>query len=138
MAVSLATSILVVDDSPTTVRIIRNLLARIGFRKIDDAPNGLDALVKMSERTYHLIIADWNMEPMSGYELLKQIRNDPHLARTPVILMTAEPRAEQVVAAKKAGANNYVSKPFTAEALKAKIESSFVSSNHCKPEQTHP
>lgn len=138
MAVSLATSILVVDDSPTTVRIVRNLLARIGFRKIDDAPNGLDALVKMSERTYHLIIADWNMEPMSGYELLKQIRNDPHLARTPVILMTAEPRAEQVVAAKKAGANNYVSKPFTAEALKAKIESSFVSSNHCKPEQTHP
>jgi two-component system chemotaxis response regulator CheY len=138
MAVSLAISILVVEDSPTTVRIIRSLLARIGFRKVDDAPNGLDALVKMSERTYHLIIADWNMEPMSGYELLKQIRSDPNLGRTPVILMTAEPRAEQVVAAKKAGANNYVSKPFTAEALKAKIESSFVSPNHCRLEQTHP
>jgi two-component system chemotaxis response regulator CheY len=138
MAVSLAISILVVEDSPTTVRIIRNLLARIGFRKVDDAPNGLDALVKMSERTYHLIIADWNMEPMSGYELLKQIRSDPHLGRTPVILMTAEPRAEQVLAAKKAGASNYVGKPFTAEALKAKIESSFVSSNHCRLEQTHP
>jgi two-component system chemotaxis response regulator CheY len=138
MAVSLAISILVVEDSPTTVRIIRNLLARIGFRKVDDAPNGLDALVKMSERTYHLIIADWNVEPMSGYELLKQIRSDPNLGRTPVILMTAEPRAEQVVAAKKAGANNYVSKPFTAEALKAKIESSFVSPNHCRLEQTHP
>lgn len=138
MAVSLAISILVVEDSPTTVRIIRNLLARIGFRKVDDAPNGLDALVKMSERTYHLIIADWNMEPMSGYELLKQIRSDPHLGMTPVILMTAEPRAEQVLAAKKAGASNYVGKPFTAEALKAKIESSFVSTNHCRLEQTHP
>jgi two-component system chemotaxis response regulator CheY len=111
---------------------------RIGFRKVDDAPNGLDALVKMSERTYHLIIADWNMERMSGYELLKQIRNDPHLGRTPVILMAAEPRAEQVLAAKKAGASNYVSKPFTAEVLKAKIESSFVSSNHCRLERIHP
>jgi two-component system, chemotaxis family, chemotaxis protein CheY len=138
MAVSLAISILVVDDSPTTVRIIRNLLARVGFRKVDNAPNGLDALVKMSEKIYHLIIADWNMEPMSGYELLKQIRNDPHLGRTPVILMTAEPRAELVLAAKKAGASNYISKPFTAEALKAKIESSFVSSNHCRLGQIQP
>jgi two-component system chemotaxis response regulator CheY len=138
MAVSLSISILVVDGSPTTVRIIRNLLARIGFRKVDDAPNGLDALVKMSERTYHIIIADWNMEPMSGYELLKQIRNDPQLGRTPVILMTAEPRAEQVLAAKKAGASNYVGKPFTAEALKAKIESSFVSSNRCRLERVQP
>ena len=138
MASYLSKPVLVVDDSQTTVRVVRSLLARIGFKDIDDATNGMAALSKMIEKPYGIVIADWNMEPMSGYELLKQIRNDPHLARTPVILMTAEPRAEQVVAAKKAGANNYVSKPFTAEALKAKIESSFVSSNHCKPEQTHP
>jgi two-component system chemotaxis response regulator CheY len=91
----------------------------------------------MSERTYHIIIADWNMEPMSGYELLNQIRNDPHLGRTPVILMAAEPRAEQVLAAKRAGASNYVSKPFTAEVLNAKIESSFVSSNQRRLERIH-
>ena len=122
--------VLVVDDSQTTVRIVRTLLSRIGFKHVDDAPDGLAALVKMSERKYDLVIADWNMEPMNGYELLKQVRSDPRFAKTRIILMTAESNAEHVVAAKKAGANNYIGKPFTAEALKAKIDSSFIGSGH--------
>ena len=119
------TSILVVDDSLTAIRIVRGLLSKIGFRRVDGAANGLEALVKMSEKQYDLIIADWNMEPMSGYELLKQVRGDPHFAKTRVILMTAESKAEQVIAAKKAGAC-YIRKPFTAEMLKQKIDASFL------------
>ena len=80
----------------------------------------------MSEKKYDLVIADWRMEPMSGYELLKQIRGDAQFAATRVIIMAAERKPEQVVAAKKAGANNYIGKPFTAEALKAKIAAAFL------------
>ena len=126
MVAYLSMPVLVVEDSQPTVRILRTLLSRIGFKHVDDAPDGLAALVKMSERKYDLVIADWNMEPMNGYELLKQVRSDPRFAKTRIILMTAESNAEHVVAAKKAGANNYIGKPFTAEALKAKIDSSFL------------
>jgi two-component system chemotaxis response regulator CheY len=112
----------VVDDSQTTVRVVRSLLARIGFKDIDDAPNGMAALTKMIEKPYGIVIADWNMEPMSGYELLKQVRRDPRLAATRYILMTAELNASHVIAAKKAGASNYILKPFTDEVLRSKIE----------------
>ena len=125
MACHLAMSILVVEDNHTTVRIIHNLLSQIGFKHVDDAPNGLEALVKMSEKKYDLVIADWNMEPMSGFELLRQVRGDPHFAGVRFIMMTDHTKGERVVAAKKAGASNYIGKPFTAEALKAKIEASF-------------
>jgi two-component system chemotaxis response regulator CheY len=111
---------LVVDDSPTTVTVIRKLLSHIGFKSIDDAANGLQALVKMSERRYDLLIADWNMEPMNGYELLKQIRSDQHFAKTRVIIMSAQSKTEHVVAVKKEGAS-YIRKPFTADALREKI-----------------
>src|SRR5438128_8170659 len=130
MAVQLAMPILVVEDHRTTVQIVRSLLCQIGFKHVDDAPDGLAALVKMSEKKYDLVIADWNMEPMSGYELLKQVRDDPHLARTPFIVMTAGSRTEQVVAAKKAGVSSYLGKPFTAEELKAKIVASFRDFSH--------
>ena len=130
MAANLSMPVLVVEDSQTTVRIVRALLSRIGFKHVDDAPDGLTALVKMSERKYDLVIADWNMEPMNGYELLKQVRSDPRFAKTRIILMTAESNGEHVVAAKRAGASNYIGKPFTAEALKAKIDSSFLGSGH--------
>jgi two-component system, chemotaxis family, chemotaxis protein CheY len=114
--------VLVVDDSQTTVRVVRSLLARIGFKDIDEAFNGMAALAKMTEKPYGIVIADWNMEPMSGYELLKQIRRDPRLAATRYILMTAELNASHVIAAKKAGASNYILKPFTDEVLRSKIE----------------
>ena len=122
MASYLGKPVLVVDDSQTTVRVVRSLLARIGFKDIDEAFNGMAALVKMTEKPYGIVIADWNMEPMSGYELLKQVRANPRLATTRLILMTAELNASHVIAAKKAGASNYILKPFTDEVLRSKIE----------------
>ena len=122
MASYLGKPVLVVDDSQTTVRVVRSLLARIGFKDIDDASNGMAALTKMTEKPYGIVIADWNMEPMSGYELLKQVRANPRLATTRLILMTAELNASHVIAAKKAGASNYILKPFTDEVLRSKIE----------------
>jgi two-component system chemotaxis response regulator CheY len=122
MASYITKQVLVVDDSQTTVRVVRSLLARIGFKDIDDAPNGMAALTKMIEKPYGIVIADWNMEPMSGYELLKQVRRDPRLAATRYSLMTAELNASHVIAAKKAGASNYILKPFTDEVLRSKIE----------------
>jgi two-component system chemotaxis response regulator CheY len=126
MPLSPSLSILVAEDSQTALRIVRNILAHLGFRRVDLAENGLDALVKMAERKYDLIIADWNMEPMSGYELLRQIRADRRLAKIPVVLMTAASTAENVLAAKKAGATSFIAKPFTAEALLEKLQSSLL------------
>jgi two-component system chemotaxis response regulator CheY len=122
MASYLSKPVLVVDDSQTTVRVVRSLLARVGFKDIDDASNGMAALAKMTEKSYGIVIADWNMEPMSGYELLKQVRANPQLSTTRLILMTAELNASHVIAAKKAGASNYILKPFTDEVLRMKIE----------------
>ncbi|MDJ1157887.1 response regulator [Chelatococcus sp. SYSU_G07232] len=122
MAVDLSMPILVVDDYQTMVRIIRNLLKQIGFEDVDEASDGTTALAKMRERRYALVISDWNMEPMTGYELLQQVRADATLNHTPFIMVTAESKTENVVAAKKAGVNNYIVKPFNAQTLKAKIE----------------
>eukprot|EP01037_Dinobryon_pediforme_P033139 gene33139-38447_t len=123
MALDLNMPILVVDDYKTMIRIIRNLLKQLGFDDVDDASDGTEALGKMKERKYGLVISDWNMEPMTGYELLKQIRADSGLNRTPFIMVTAESKTENVIAAKKAGVNNYIVKPFNAQTLKGKIES---------------
>jgi two-component system, chemotaxis family, chemotaxis protein CheY len=130
MSLNQAMPILVAEDSEAAALIVRMLLWRAGFKNVDTAPDGLAALVKMSEKKYDLVIADWQMEPMSGYELLKQIRGDAQFAATRVIIMAAEPKTEQVVAAKKAGANNYIGKPFTKEALKAKIAAAFLAFSH--------
>ena len=119
-------SVLVVDDYSTMVRIIRNLLRQLGFADVDDASNGELALAKMHTKRYGLVISDWNMEPMTGYELLRQVRSDPGLQETPFIMVTAESKTENVIAAKKAGVNNYIVKPFNAQTLKAKIEAVFL------------
>jgi len=125
MAVDTSMSVLVVDDYKTMIRIIRNLLKQIGFEDVDEASDGTEALSKMKERKYGLVISDWNMEPMTGYELLKEVRSDPSLTRTPFIMVTAESKTENVIAAKKAGVNNYIVKPFNAQTLKGKIEAVF-------------
>jgi two-component system chemotaxis response regulator CheY len=125
MAFDTSMPILVVDDYNTMVRIIRNLLRQLGFTDVDDAADGSAALEKMQDRKYGLVISDWNMEPMTGYELLKQVRANPQTAATPFIMITAESKTENVVAAKQAGANNYIIKPFNAETLKHKIEAVF-------------
>ena len=125
MDVDLSMPVLVVDDYSTMVRIIRNLLRQLGFADVDDASNGEVALAKMHTKRYGLVISDWNMEPMTGYELLKQVRSDPNISSTPFIMVTAESKTENVIAAKQAGVNNYIVKPFNAATLKSKIEAVF-------------
>lgn len=125
MAVDLSMPVLIVDDYNTMVRIIRNLLRQLGFEHIDDANDGSEALAKMQQFKYGLVISDWNMEPMTGYALLQQVRSDPALAKTPFIMVTAESKTENVIAAKKAGVSNYIVKPFNAQILKSKIDSIF-------------
>lgn len=125
MSVDLSMPILVVDDYKTMIRIIRNLLKQLGFSDVDDAADGSEALGKAQAKKYGLIISDWNMEPMTGYELLKEIRADERLGKTPFIMVTAESKTENVIAAKKAGVNNYIVKPFNAATLKSKIDAVF-------------
>jgi len=125
MAVDLSMRVLVVDDYNTMIRIIRNLLKQLGFQHIDDANDGSAALTKMRDNKYGLVISDWNMEPMTGYDLLKEVRSDPALAQTPFIMVTAESKTENVIAAKKAGVSNYIVKPFNAQTLKTKIDAVF-------------
>jgi len=121
MAVDLSMPVLVVDDYKTMIRIIRNLLKQLGFTNVDDAADCTEALAKMKGKKYGLVISDWNMEPMTGYELLKEVRSDDQLKPTPFIMITAESKTENVIAAKKAGVNNYIVKPFNAATLKTKI-----------------
>jgi len=125
MAVDVAMPILVVDDYATMIRIIRNLLKQLGFNDVDDASDGTEALEKISTKQYGLVISDWNMEPMTGYELLKVVRSGSATARMPFIMVTAESKTENVIAAKKAGVNNYIVKPFNAQTLKGKIDAVF-------------
>jgi two-component system chemotaxis response regulator CheY len=125
MALDPSTPVLVVDDYKTMIRIIRNLLKQLDFANVDEASDGTSALNMMREKDYGLIISDWNMEPMTGYELLREVRTDDHLSRTPFIMVTAESKTDNVIAAKKAGVNNYIVKPFNAATLKSKIDAIF-------------
>ncbi|MGL4442635.1 MAG: response regulator [Alsobacter sp.] len=125
MQIDSSTPILVVDDYQTMIRIIRNLLKQLGFEDVDDATDGVEAMSKLRQRKYGLIISDWNMEPMTGFELLKTVRSDDALKTTPFIMVTAESKTDNVIAAKKAGVNSYIVKPFNAQTLRTKIESIF-------------
>ncbi len=125
MAVDLSMQVLIVDDYKTMLRIIRNLLKQLGFEDVDDASDGSAALAKMREKRYGLVISDWNMEPMTGYDLLREVRANPGLSQTPFIMITAESKTENVIAAKKAGVSNYIVKPFNAATLKTKMEAVF-------------
>ena len=121
MSVDLDMPILIVDDYKTMLRIIRNLLKQIGFQNVDEATDGKAALEQLRQRQYGLVISDWNMEPMSGLDLLRQVRADESLRPVPFIMVTAESKTENVVAAKEAGVNNYIVKPFNAATLKNKL-----------------
>jgi two-component system, chemotaxis family, chemotaxis protein CheY len=122
MALDNSMPILVVDDYQTMVRIIRNLLKQLGFEDVDEAADGTQALSKLKQKRYGLVISDWNMAPMTGYELLRNVRGDEALRNLPFIMVTAESKTENVIAAKKAGVNNYIVKPFNAQTLRSKIE----------------
>lgn len=125
MGMDLNMNVLIVDDYKTMLRIVRNLLTQIGFKNIDEATDGKMALSKITQKKYGLVISDWNMEPMTGLDLLKQVRSNDNLKSIPFIMVTAESKPENVVAAKQAGVNNYIVKPFNAETLKGKIASVF-------------
>jgi two-component system, chemotaxis family, chemotaxis protein CheY len=125
MALDTSVPVLVVDDSGMMINILRTLLRQIGFVDVDDANDGNAALAQMRRKRYGLVISDWNMEPMSGYEFLREVRRDENLKRTLFIMVTGEAKTEHVIAARRAGVNNYIVKPFTAQALKIKIESVF-------------
>ena len=125
MTTDFSMPILVVDDYNTMVRIIRNLLKQIGYENVDDAANGEIALQKIKEKQYGLIISDWNMEPMTGFQLLQKVREERWSAETPFIMVTAESKTDNVVAARRAGVNHYIVKPFNAATLKAKIDTVF-------------
>lgn len=123
MTVDKNMNILVVDDYNTMRRIIRNLLKQLGFNHVEEAAHGGEAIVKLREKPYGLVISDWNMEPVTGLELLKQVRADAQLKNIPFIMVTAESKPENVIAAKQAGVSNYIVKPFNAETLKTKMTS---------------
>ncbi len=115
-------NVLIVDDYKTMLRIIRNLLKQIEFNNVDEASDGAEALSKLRCGNYGLVISDWNMQPMTGLELLQEVRQDSRLKSLPFIMITAESKTENVVAAKQAGVSNYIVKPFNAETLREKIE----------------
>ena len=125
MGLNLSLPVLVVDDASTMIRIVSTMLRQIGFTDIDEVQGGATALTKMRIKRYGLVISDWNMEPITGIDLLRQVRADPELGEIPFIMVTAETRTKNVIAAKDAGVSNYIVKPFTAQMLKAKIDAVF-------------
>jgi two-component system, chemotaxis family, chemotaxis protein CheY len=123
MSVDMKMNVLIVDDYATMLRIIKNLLKQLGFDNVDEATDGSKALQMLKMKDYGLVISDWNMEPMTGLDLLKEVRKDDKLKKIPFIMVTAESKTENVVLAKEAGVSNYIVKPFNADTLKGKIAS---------------
>lgn len=119
---NLKIKVLVVDDFPTMRRIVKNLLKQLGFENIDEAEDGAQALGKLKGGGYGLVVSDWNMPVMEGIDLLKHVREDETLKSIPFLMVTAEAEKDKVITAIKAGVDNYVVKPFTAEILKEKLE----------------
>lgn len=117
--------ILSVDDFSTMRRIVKNILKQLGYTNVDEAENGAAALEAMREKSYDLVISDWNMPVKSGIELLREVRSDPSLKETPFLMVTAEAEKDNVVEAMEAGVSNYVLKPFTAKTLEEKMSGIF-------------
>ncbi len=123
MTIDKTMNVLIVDDYKTMLRIIRNLLKQIEFNNVDEASDGSEALGMLRAGNFGLVISDWNMQPMTGLQLLQEVRADAKLKTTPFIMITAESKVENVVAAKQAGVSNFhIVKPFNAETLRDKIE----------------
>jgi two-component system, chemotaxis family, chemotaxis protein CheY len=114
-------NILIVDDYKTMLRIIHSLLTQLGFNNIDEASDGSMAIEMIKEKKYELIISDWNMKPTTGLELLKNVRANENIKNIPFLMITAESKIENIMAAKQAGVSNYIVKPFNAETLKTKL-----------------
>ncbi len=125
MPADLNMQILVVDDFSTMRRIVKNILRQLGYNNVVEADDGTTAMVKLKTTKIDFVITDWNMPKMTGLELLKQIRADPELKSMPVLMVTAEALQENILAAVKAGVNNYVVKPFDAQTLSDKMAKIF-------------
>ena len=125
MSLPLVTKILVVDDFESMRRIVKQVLNDLGFRDITLADDGATALPLLKSGDFGFLITDWNMPQMEGIDLVKAVRADPRLKSMPVLMVTAEAKREQIIQAARAGVNDYIVKPFTAETLKAKIEKIF-------------
>jgi two-component system chemotaxis response regulator CheY len=123
MAADKSMNVLVVDDYKSMVRIVRGMLNQLGFVNVDDAPDGAAAMALLKEKDYGLVLSDWNMQPVTGLELLKQVSAEERTKKTPFVMVTAEAKVENVIAARQAGVNNYVIKPFTLAVLKQKLTS---------------
>jgi two-component system chemotaxis response regulator CheY len=117
--------ILVVDDFPTMRRIIKNLLKDLGFENVDEAEDGVMGLEKLRNGNFDFVVSDWNMPNMDGLAMLQQIRATESLAKLPVLMVTAEAKKENIIAAAQAGASGYVVKPFTAATLEEKLNKIF-------------
>jgi two-component system chemotaxis response regulator CheY len=117
--------ILVVDDFSTMRRIVKNVLKQLGYSNIEEAENGEHAYVLLKTGGFQFVVSDWNMPVMDGLQLLTTVRGDPDLKGTPFLMVTAEAEKEKIIAAVKAGVNNYIVKPFTAETMKSKIDKIF-------------
>ena len=120
-----STNVLIVDDYKTMLRIIRNLLKQLEFDNVEEATDGQEALAKLRAGSFGLVISDWNMPNMDGLTMLQHIRADAALAKLPVLMVTAEAKKENIIAAAQAGANGYVVKPFTAATLDEKLNKIF-------------
>ncbi len=116
---------LIVDDFSTMRRIVRNLLKELGFLNVDEAEDGVAALARLSNEQFDFVITDWNMPNMDGYALLQAIRKSPQLKHLPILMITAEAKKENIVAAAQAGANGYIVKPFTAATMSEKLNKIF-------------
>ena len=121
MAVDMNMKVLIVDDYKTMLRILRNLLRQLNFGNVEEASDGGEALQKLRQDRFGLVISDWNMEPMTGIQLLRAVRSDDSLKHLPFVMITAESKSENVIAAKEAGVSNYIVKPFNAETLRTKL-----------------
>lgn len=128
-------NVLIVDDYGSMLRIIQTFMRQLGFKNISQANDGQEALEKLRAGHFGLVISDWNMEPMSGIDLAKEIRADANLAHLPFILLTAESKADKVLASKAAGVDNYIVKPFNATTLERKI--SAVLNRRAATDQAH-
>lgn len=114
-------NVLIVDDYKTMIRIVRGLLQELGFSNVDEASDGPSAIELLRGKEYGLILSDWNMKPMTGLDLLRHVRSCPETTKTPFVMVTAEAKTENVMAARQAGVNNYIIKPFTLAVLKQKL-----------------
>jgi len=121
MSVDKNMPILIVDDFKMMRRVVRNLLTQLGFSNLDEAADGAEALQKIKQKQYKLVVSDWNMEPMSGIELLEKVKSSPDTQGIDFIMLTAEGKTDNIIKAKQLGVNSYIVKPFTAKVLKEKL-----------------